>query len=213
VALVMASQSRTLQLLGGPVKLAPPRADATQVEAMIWRGVDARFRAVEAEVAERTAKKADGSLLIRTNNWFADLDFIASTGIRFETERGVPGSEDGAFFKAVKAAGGKTGWVPKAIVYEDWPRERLTFGYQYAYGREREGARFRLQFPRFSIGALAAGLLAIVLRGGGGLLLMARAPFDGGVSLVRGLRALGAASGIFGALLGRRPQAIGGNAS
>jgi succinoglycan biosynthesis protein ExoM len=206
VALVMASQSRGLHLTGGPVKLSPPPADATQVEAMVWRAVDARFRAIEDETVKRTARKTDDGLAITTNNWFADLEFVARTGVRFEALADGPRSEDIAFQRAMKKAGAKTGWVPKAIVYEEWPRERLTFSDQYAVGREQERSRHQQKFRSLSAGAVAEGLGTMIARSFAALLLLFRAPFDSGTSLVRACHAAGAAAGAFRALFGPRNQ-------
>lgn len=203
LALVSAAEKRSLHLLGGPVRLAAIHEGATPSELRVWRGIESRFAAVERKAKRRAESGREDGITIVTNNWLADLDFVRRSGVRFNTAMGFSSGSDSEFYRAMKAAGARTGWAPDAIVHEVWPRERLTVAYQYKRGRDQARSHYRVKFPSLTPRAVAESVAVIAGRSAGAGLLLLKAPFDGGVSLARAARAWGAAVGILGALSGK----------
>ena len=204
--LVREADRRGLDLVGGPVGLQPAPPDATAAETMVWRGLNARCRANEARGQRRAARGRDDRVTVTTGNWLADLGFIRRTGLRFDETLVLSGGEDTAFFRALRKAGGRTGWTPDAVASESWPRERLTLAYQFRRARDQALARHRAKYPQGGPRAAAATAGTVLFKVAGGILRTVQAAFDGGASLVRAARAFGAAAGIIAALRGRRSR-------
>jgi len=76
----------------------------------------------EADLAEVTT----GS----TNNSIISAAWLRQQPVRFEPGLGVIGGEDMVFYRTARAAGLKIHFSRDALVYEDQPAERSTFGYQ-----------------------------------------------------------------------------------
>ena len=204
--LVREANRRGLDLVGGPVGLQPVSPDATASEKMVWRGLNARCRDLEASGRRLAAQGRDARVTVTTGNWLAALDFIARTGLRFDETLVLSGGEDTAFFRALRKAGGRTGWTPDAVASESWPRERLTLGYQFRRARDQALARHRAKYRKAGPGRIAASVAIVTFKAFGGALRTLQALFDGGASLVRAARAFGAAAGIVAALRGRRSR-------
>lgn len=204
IELVRAMKRGRLDLVGGPVGLQPPPSDATAAEKMVWRGLNARCRSMEAKGRRLAARGRDERITVTTGNWLADLDFIRRTGLRFDETLNLSGGEDTDFFRALRKAGGRTGWTAEAVASESWPRERLTLGYQFRRARDQALARQHAKYPEPGPRAIAAFVAIALFKAVGGVLRMAQAIFDGGASLVRAARAFGAVAGVTAALRGRR---------
>lgn len=204
--LVGEANRRGLDLVGGPVGLQPAPPDATAAERMVWRGLAARCRDNEARGRRLAARGRDDRVTVTTGNWLADLGFIRRTGLRFDETLVLSGGEDTAFFRALRKAGGRTGWTPDAVASESWPRERLTLAYQFRRARDQALARHRAKYPKAGPGAAAASVGIVLFKAVGGGVRALQSVFDGGASLVRAARAFGAAAGIIGALRGRRSR-------
>lgn len=65
-----------------------------------------------------------------TNNVFVRADGVRRTGLRFDPVFALSGGEDVMFFKALKAAGNRIVYAPRARVGETVPRERATLWYR-----------------------------------------------------------------------------------
>lgn len=204
--LLREANNRSLHLVGGPVGMQPAAPDATAMERMIWRGLDARCRANEAKSRRRLAGKRDDRITITTGNWLADLDFIRTKGLRFDDEHALSSGEDTVFFRALRKAGGRTGWTPDAAAFENWPRDRLTLDYQFRRARDQALARHRTKYPDVGprVTLISAGLVLFKIFGG--FVRAVQALFDSGASLVRSARAFGAALGIIDSLRGRESR-------
>ncbi len=201
-ALLREANRRGLHLVGGPVGMQAAASDATAMEKMVWRGLDARCREGETRGRRLLASNRDDLITITTGNWLADLGFIRDKGLRFDEEHALSSGEDTVFFRALRKAGGKTGWTPDAAAFENWPRERLTLTYQFRRARDQALARHRTKYPDagLRVTLISAGL--VLFKVFGGVVRAFQAIFDGGASLVRSARAFGAALGIVDALRG-----------
>ncbi|HSF64006.1 MAG TPA: hypothetical protein VLA78_06445, partial [Paracoccaceae bacterium] len=137
------------------------------------------------------------------NNWLCDLDFLRRTGLRFRDEIGLGSGSDTAFWRDLKALGGRSSWVADAPVYETMPLDRLTAGFQFRRGRNQALASWHrrggqvtpkavLHLVPFVAGKLVLGTSRILL----GLVW----PSHG---LALGLRSLGEAAGRLDGVMGR----------
>lgn len=166
-----------------------------------------RFLAERAAraVARSTARHeggAGGRLHVYTNNWCADLPWLDANGIAFDTGLAFTGSSDTALSNAVRAAGGRIGWVPDAIAREEFPARRCTYGYIFRRTRDQvENSLF------LHPGGRRANLLArLPLR----LVEAALVPVIGAAMgrnhLPRAVHKLGRAAGTFRYLTGQRSR-------
>lgn len=64
-----------------------------------------------------------------TGNALLRMAFIAGAGLSFEADLGLSGGEDQMFFRSAALKGGRIVFAAKALVWEDVPSDRLTFGY------------------------------------------------------------------------------------
>lgn len=197
---------RGLHLIGGPVRLHTAPADASAMERMVWRGLNARCHDIEARGCRLAARGRDDRVTVTTGNWLADLDFIRRTGLRFDESLALSSGEDTVFFRALRKAGGRTGWTPRAVASESWPRERLTLAYQFRRARDQALARHRTKYPQVGFGTMVVSAGMVLFKSVGGVLRTIQSAFDGGASLVRAARAFGAAVGIVDALHGRKSR-------
>jgi len=206
VSLARSADRRGQHLVGGPVRLGAPPHGASRSELMVWRGLDARFRSVEARSRRLSTDGRDDRVAIGTGNWFADLAFVRQAGLRFDETLGLSGGEDMAFNRALRKAGGKSGWTPDAIIFESWPRERLSLGYQFRRARDQALAHHRTKYPSLTPVTVVVTAGIVLFKALGGVLRVLQAAFDRGASLTRAARAFGAAAGATGALFGRRSR-------
>lgn len=201
--LLREAQYRKLHLVGGLVKMQALASNATAMEKMVWRGLDARCRENEARGRRLLRSNRDDRITITTGNWLADLAFIRDKGLQFDEEYALSSGEDTVFFRALRKAGGKTGWTPDAAAFEEWPRERLTLSYQHRRARDQTLARHRAKYPNHDLRVRLISTMHVLFKTVGGIARTIQALFDGGASLVRAARAFGAAAGIVDALRSR----------
>ena len=167
--LLEAMRTQGLHLAGGPNLFWSQDAGAPA------RYLVARSEARAATVARRAAEGREDAIDIYTNNWCADLLWLDANGIRFDPALAFTGGSDTALSRAVRAAGGRIGWVPDAVMHEELPARRCTYGYIYRRARDQvinshrfeDGARRRnlpSRVPLRMIEAAAVPLLG-ALRG------------------------------------------------
>ncbi len=197
-------RERELDLVGGPVRTLAPKDDLPWLQRSILQGLIARARRIETAARLRTANKLDHTVSIVTNNWLARLDFLRRTGIRFDEGLGLSGGSDIAIFREIRQAGGKTGWAPDAVVYEEIPAGRLSFAYQYARGRDQQLATYNIKRAQSGRARVLSSSGFILTKTLVGALRVLFSPFFGGTTLVLGLRAFGAAAGRLRGLTGAR---------
>ena len=114
-------------LVGGPVRLREPALEVGLWKRFWLRSLVARGRVLEDRAA--TAASAGKIEMIATNNWLADLEWIAANSIRFDNSMRVSGGSDGRFFFDIRKSGGRVSWCREALVYEPIASERSTLRY------------------------------------------------------------------------------------
>lgn len=212
--LLAAATGRGLTLVGGPVRMLPPADDATSEERIVWCGVSQRFAATERRSAGKALRSTDNGITIVTNNWMCDLEFVRRHGLRFDNSTALSGGEDTQFYRSLVSLGGKSGWASDAIVYEEWPRERLTLDYHRRRGHDQSAGRFERKWNEQGALVLPEALATVAARACAAGFWRLKALFDGGVSRVRAARSIGAARGVIAALRGERQshyQRVTGN--
>lgn len=199
-------------LIGGPVEAQPPAAPLSRWRMAIMRGVQQRFRH-KATVARRqsAAGRAD-RITIVTNNWLAHRDLFVIHRLRFDERDPMSGGSDAAFDQEVTRLGLAKSWANRALVYETMPPERLTFFYQFRRARDQSLASFTrkrragdrrgasvVALLAYRLLATAVTALAVPVRGGPGVLALARAA---GWTVGRILGLLGSRSRLYAQVTG-----------
>lgn len=193
------------QIAGGPVRSAPPTGDLSRMERIVYAGIDARYRRKEQKNAARRKRGGDGGIAMITNNWLADIGWLARSGLRFDTALRYTGGSDTALYHAARARGAKTTWCTDAIVYETLPRERISLAYQFARARD-QAATSMLRKQAADRRSLPSSLAAILGKFVVGTALLVAAPFTLGRTLVDAARSYGWGVGYAYALAGRKSR-------
>ncbi len=196
-------ERRELDLVGGPQRLLPPE-NLSSGQRRHFGALAQRQRRKEQRARDRHAAGTDGAVIVVTNNWLVRLTFVAAHRLRFDEAIGLSGGSDTRFFHDLKAAGGRSGWAPGAIVNETVPASRLTLAYQYRRGRDQAISSFhnhrhrrRNASPTLNMANAAWRLLV-------SLALLAAAPVTGSRSAIWAARSLGASVGRIQAQFGVR---------
>ena len=148
----------------------------------------------------------DNNIMLATNNWMVDIDFVRANGLTFEPRFNLIGGEDSWFFRQAKICEAKTGWAPNAIVYEEQPLERLSILYQLRRARDQSIVSFERKYtgrPLYAWLMLPISILYSLVLAAVFLIL---APFTVGRTLLTAIRLLGNAAGRFMGLIGKRTQ-------
>lgn len=202
-ALVSAKLGRKLDLVGGPVRPHRNEGGSSLWERLVWRGLKARSCRAEAKIAQRVLREGDGHIDVNTGNWLVDISFIQRAGLRFNEALGLSGGEDTVFCAALRAAGGRSGWVDGAVIYEIQPKERLNLRYQYRRSRDRATTSFKFRYSHPPTAKVSLHtMISVVGKCVTGLYYVGRAAFDRGASLVDAAYAFGFAAGRVRALRG-----------
>ncbi len=137
VEILKAAEKRSLDLVGGPVKLIPPQDRMKPKHKAV-------FSHLQYYMAKRTKRRFDHIAMgtddtqnIYTNNWCARLATVRKYGIRFDESMVHSGGSDTRFSLAMKAAGARNGLTLNAVVEEPAPRRRLKFSYHYRRARDQ----------------------------------------------------------------------------
>ncbi|WP_421726735.1 glycosyltransferase family 2 protein [Bauldia sp.] len=191
-------------LVGGPVRCLPP-ADASVIDAFIFRGVRQRYERKERKNARRRARGKDDGITIITNNWLGDVRWLRGNELRFDARLRYSGGSDTALFHAAKRLGAQTSWCPEAVVHETVPRARLSLPYQFRRARDQAATSFwrKSTDERRSLPvnvATAAGKMVF------GSVLVVISPVTLGRTLVDGIRLVGYGVGYTLAMAGRRSR-------
>nr|WP_286201784.1 glycosyltransferase family 2 protein [Ochrobactrum sp. SFR4] len=128
-----------LDIVGAPVRFAPPEGKLSFWQRIVWQGVDKVNRNAENRSIKKREEGKAGQLKLATGSWMGNLDFFRSSGLRFDAALGQAGGEDWQLWAEAKALGAQTGWTPHAIAYETVPASRLKLSYYYR--RNRDHAR------------------------------------------------------------------------
>lgn len=190
-------------LLGGPLRVQDTPDDLTFVQRLMARSARNRYLRKEIRAARKASLRGTPGVTIVTNNWLGETALFSKHGIWFDETMRFTGGTDAKFSADVKALGLPTAWVADAAVYEDIPRERLSFVYQYRRGRDQSATNFHRKLDR-NRRAKWSVILSVPLKLLSILLLIIALPFTRGGTLLDIARSAGWISGRLGALLGRR---------
>jgi hypothetical protein len=195
---------RDLDLIGGEVQLHPVDSRANFLQKLVWRGLDWRYKRIARRSLNHHSSVSINKVVITTNNWLIRNSFLRRTGLFFNESIGQSGGSDTMFFKFARSQGIKSGWSPKAIVFETVPLSRLSVRYQYRRGRDQAIASFRYKYPKATLGMIPLSLGFAIAKSLTSLLLVILALFTNGRTFTASVRAFGLASGRIQALLGRK---------
>lgn len=204
IQLLAERDASNLDIVGSPVRLAPPPFDASSWTRLIWSGMDRANRHHEAKALRyRNSGKAD-QIRIATGSWMANLAFFHRTDLRFNNQLGLAGGEDWGLWAEARKLGARTGWTPDAIAYETVPLERLSLRYLYRRNRDHSIMMFGQTVKNRPVaglvrlpGSVAGRTLTICL-------CVIAIPFTRGKTLVRAASCLGSIAGLIQVCLGRR---------
>ena len=213
VALVETARREGAQLTGGPILFGPPQEPIGAWRDFICRGLVASSHRRQRWRVRLTAGKA-GNSVITTANWCADLPWLMSQGLRFDSRFARSGGSDTAMDRAIRSKGAKVVYEPASVVTEILPAERLTLRYQFlrrmhsgmvrSYQR-RSAGRFGQALIRAVIGGAVSAMGAVVLFPAG--MLVALANRTAGAQLVIGAtRMAGRGVGFVRGVLDELPQ-------
>lgn len=203
VQLLVERDSSNLDILGSPVRFAPPPLDISVWKRAIWSGMNKVNRTGEAKALRSHSTGKSHHIRLATGSWMGNLDFFRRTGLRFDNSLGLAGGEDWQLWLEARRLGANTGWAPHAIVFETVPADRLTLHYQYRRSRDHSiiALRRKLQSNPMMTSVHLAG--AITGRLARLLFYVLAAPFTGGKTLVRAAACLGSIVGLMQACLGK----------
>jgi glycosyltransferase involved in cell wall biosynthesis len=187
-----------LDIIGGPVRLAPVN-NISRWKQLLWNGLNIKMQKDERRGNIVRNQGRAGELALATNNWMGNLSFFRSTGLRFDETLGLNGGEDWRLYRESKKMVAKTGWAPRAVVFDTIATERLTLFYHFRRSRNhcaievktklvnrKKATLFRLP------GSIAARLLKVIVQ-------LFRMPVAPGLSLLTIAWSLG---GIIGLIQG-----------
>jgi hypothetical protein len=214
IELFARQQLDNLDLTGGPVLIQPIPRHLSILKRIIGRNLDDQRNKIAQKVADRHAVNDDASVIITTGNWMVSNVFLRKTGLRFDTNLGFSGGEDTAFYYDVCENGGRTGYAPGSLTYEELPPSRLSLGYQYRRACDQTTQSFNPSARKasifFSIKTVISCLVKILRAALLGLLIIP----TGGATLLKSVQIFGIAMGRIRGLLGHKShhyQTIQGN--
>ena len=214
VKLVARQQSGDLDLTGGPQLVQPIPKQVSLLKRMIGKNLET-LRLGHIQKADKQFEEGtDHQVVLHTNNWMVKNEFLEKTGLRFDEEFGFAGGEDAAFYYAVCENGGKTGWAPNSLTYEELPPSRLSLGYQYRRACDQTTQSFNPSARKasifFSIKTVISCFVKILRAVLLGLLIIP----TGGATLLKSVQIFGIAMGRIRGLLGKKSnhyQTVQGN--
>jgi glycosyltransferase involved in cell wall biosynthesis len=191
-----------LDLIGGPVRPFISGEPGSLFQRVLWKNYKSRAQRIEYVSNAKKRNGSDTDIMLATNNWMLDLDFLSDHGQRFDMRYNLTGGEDSAFFAEIKKNGGKTGWAINAIVKEEIPLERLTVRYQFARTRDQSIVSLHRKYHNRPVAKWLFVPAGIIYKTLVGALMLALIPFSLGFSMLAAIRAFGVAFGRIAGLMG-----------
>ena len=192
-------------LLGAPLRIADPIEGLSTLERMMHKSISEEYSKKEVRNASLTTLNDTPRVTVVTNNWIAETRLFEQDGIWFDEKMRFTGGTDSVFCAEVKNAGYKVGWVKDAFVYETLPKDRLSFGYQYARSRDQINVHFHRKMadrPLSRYGLilrLPTKIIAIIV-------LLFSVPITGGKTILQLSKTMGWVAGRVGAAFGFRSK-------
>lgn len=205
IKLMGTQRSTGAHLVGGPVRVAPAHRSVGWWKSCINISLACRALRKERKVAK--AALAGRKYTIVTNNWLADLHWLADRNIRFDERHRYSGGSDTAFFRTCLRNGCRVAWSSGAIVYETIIPERLSLSYQYRRGMAQSTNHFHMKTEERKLSVPVTVGIAITRTILGAVLLVL--PVYGRASPVSALRSIGWGVGRLNALRGGRSNLYG----
>ncbi len=200
--LLEAARSRNLQMVGGPWKISVPDESLSVIEKAI---LDDYVRKSEERIRANNAKFREGreqECFQGTGNWLADLTFLQKNCIRFPEDFNLTGGEDIVVYHSFKEKGGRYGWAPEAVVWEQMSRERLTLADRFRRAANGTVTIYRIRRMIGHRDSAARWLVKAVGKFVGGTAALLTVPFRGAAGLAEAVRRFGVAFGALKALTG-----------
>ena len=204
--LTRALWNRQLDLVGGPMRLDACPDTATRWERVIWNGLVHRQTRIERSARRKWTANRDGNVMLATNNWLVNLEWLREAKLRFDESLRLSGGSDALFFRQAKLLGIRSGWVPDAITREHIPKTRLSMAYQFCRGRDQMICSYRAKYPRTSFLLLVRSLSFVTYKSLTAGYLLCFSSLDRGRSLVRSIRMLGGVAGRVAGIFGGRSR-------
>lgn len=205
--LMHTQRSTGAQLVGGPVRVAPADDSVGWWKSFVNTSLASRALRKEAKTAK--AVLAGNKYTIVTNNWLADLRWLADRNMRFDERHRYSGGSDTAFFRACLGNGCTIAWSSGAIVYETILPERLSLAYQYKRGMAQSTNHFHMKTEEGSRPGNVCVTVGVALaRAALGVVLLVF-PVYGRASPVTAIRSIGWGMGRLNALRGGRSNLYG----
>jgi len=140
-----------------------------------------------------------------SNNVMIDMNFVREYNLSFDQALRFDGGEDTLFFQQMTAKNAKGVFAANAIVYEEQPKERLTW--KWTITRQFRNGNTRAMIARRT-DSLPKAILRSVIRAGGcavfGLLHLPTAIIKGKAGLANSATYCARSAGILWGLLGKR---------
>ncbi len=201
--LVECWQTTGAHLVGGPVEVTDPPADANGFQRFINASLAGRMRRKNRITAERAMRGKRYAIV--TNNWLCDLAWQRQSNVRFDETMLVTGGSDTAFYRAARAAGAVPEWCPGALVYETMTLDRLSLIYQFVRGAAQSNVNFQIKRATMSGGLAAAQIPLFAARFVIAIFLLV-VPVYGVASLIIAVRSMGWSVGRVMALIGAQSK-------
>ena len=198
--------SRQLDLVGGPMRLGTCPDTASRWERVIWNSLVHRQSRIERSAKKKWTAKRDGNVMLATNNWLINLEWLRKAKLRFDESLRLSGGSDALFFRQAKLLGIRSGWAPDAITHEHIPETRLSVAYQFCRGRDQMICSYRAKYSRTSFRLLLRSLLFVTYKSLTAGFLLCFSALNRGRSLVRSIRLLGGVAGRVAAIFGGRSR-------
>ncbi|WP_378944385.1 glycosyltransferase family 2 protein [Mesorhizobium sp. ANAO-SY3R2] len=204
--LMHTQHSTGAHLVGGPVRVAPAGNSVGWWKSCVNSSLACRALRKEAKTAK--AALARKKYTIVTNNWLADLRWLANRNIRFDERHRYSGGSDTAFFRTCLRNGCIVAWSSEAIVYETILPERLSLAYQYRRGMAQSTNHFHMKTEGRKSGSMFMTVGVALMRAALGVVLLVL-PVYGRASPVSAVRSIGWGMGRLNALRGGRSNLYG----
>ena len=204
VCLVATAEREELDLAAGPVVPLAPDAPLSRKETII---LDHYVAQAERRDKNRENTRQLGIQFahdVATGNWIGKVEALQRAALRFDENLGHMGGEDTDLSRRAKAAGLTLGWVTAAKVYEVMPKSRLRRRYVFHRARSQTVAKYYIRYRKQGRVPVLRPMATATMQAISGTARLAAGLALRSTIQVKGLRALGIATGYLQGVLGQR---------